>query len=121
MKRFMQKMGMFSAVAVVGLGTAVLPAAAAHAAEPVCPLVVGVCTWTEPGFGGDLRILFDDEPAIAPPTQSARNQDFDTWCFYERPFYDNQGQMREVNRGETVNDFGFSAHSAKRGQCDYDS
>ncbi|MFJ4922313.1 hypothetical protein [Streptomyces sp. NPDC088725] len=116
----MQKVGMFSAVAVAGLGTAVLPAASAHAAaQPICPPVIGVCTWTEPNFESDLRILFDEEPFIAPPVRSARNQDFQTWCFYERPFFDNRGQVREVNRGETVNDFGFSAHSARRGQCGY--
>jgi hypothetical protein len=119
MKRFMQKVGLFSAVAVAALGTAVLPASAAQAAQPICPQVVGVCTWTDPGFEGGMRILFDEESALVPPMQSATDQDFQTWCFYERPFFDNQGQMREVNPGETVNDFGFSAHSAKRGQCAY--
>ncbi|MFD7427306.1 hypothetical protein ACFV6Z_09640 [Streptomyces sp. NPDC059818] len=116
----MQKAGLFSAVAVAGLGTAVLPAAGAQAAPvPLCPRVIGVCTWTEPSFEGDLRLLFDEEAVLAPPVRSAVNQDFQTWCFYEKPFFDNQGKMREVNQGETVNDFGFGAHSAKRGQCEY--
>ncbi|MFJ5846866.1 peptidase inhibitor family I36 protein [Streptomyces sp. NPDC092903] len=120
MKRFMQNVGLFTAVAMAGLGTAVLPAATAQAAEPNCPQVVGVCTWTEPSFGGDMRILFDGEPVLTPPIRSAQNQDVQTWCFYERPFYDNQGQMREVNANETVDDFGFDAHSANQGQCNYD-
>lgn len=120
MKSTMKKVALLSAVAMASLGTAVLPAAQAQAApQPICPLVVGVCTWTEPGFEGDMRILFDEEPVLVPPVRSATNQDFQTWCFYERPFFDNQGQMREVNAGETVNDFGFGAQSAQRGQCDY--
>jgi hypothetical protein len=117
MKTLLKKMGLLSATAAVSLGTAVLPAAQAQAAQPICPRVIAVCTWTEPNFEGDSRLLFDEEAVLQPPVRSAVNQDFQTWCFYERPFFDNRGQMREVNRGETVYDFGFSALSAKRGQC----
>ena len=112
---------LFTAVAVASLGTTVLPATTAHAAEPICPMVVGVCTWTEASFEGDMRIVFDEESVLVPPVRSAVNRDFQTWCFYERPFFDNRGQQREVNSGETVNDFGFDAHSAKQGQCDWNA
>jgi len=121
MKRLMQKLGLFTAVAAASLGTAVLPAAQAQAAaQPICPLVIGVCTWTEPNFGGELRILFEQEPVISPPVRSAANQDIQPWCFYERPFFDNRGQMREINANERVYDFGFDAHSAQQGRCQYD-
>lgn len=121
MKRFAQKLALFSAVATAALGTAVLPATQAQARPvPLCPLVVGVCTWTAPAFEGDLRILFNEEPFIQPAARSASNQDVQPWCFYEQPFFGKQGQMREVSAGEAVHDFGFDAHSAMQGLCQYD-
>ncbi|MGW0859258.1 hypothetical protein [Streptomyces sp. NPDC002690] len=117
----MQKAAAFSAVAAASLGTGVLSAPAAQAAPPICPLVVAVCTWTEPGFEGNLRLLFDGEGLLMPPVRSAVNQDVQAWCFYERPYFDNRGEMREVSVGEQVNDFGFEARSATQGQCQYDS
>ncbi|MFJ2812643.1 peptidase inhibitor family I36 protein [Streptomyces sp. NPDC087294] len=123
MKRFMKKVGLASALVMAGAGLAALPTATAQAAAPypVCPRVTAVCTWTEPSFEGEMRILFNGKELLQPPVRSALNQSFDTWCFYERPFFDNRGQMREVNRGEEVHDFGFPAHSAREGQCHWDS
>jgi len=119
-KRLMHKVGLFAAVAAATLGTAALPATAAHAAPvPMCPMVVGVCTWTDPSFEGELRILFNEEPFIQPSVRSASNQDVQPWCFYEQPFFGKQGQMREVSTGEVVHDFGFDAHSATQGNCQY--
>ncbi|MFG3244917.1 hypothetical protein, partial [Streptomyces sp. NPDC048157] len=94
------------------------PAASAQARPvPLCPAVIGACTWTEPAYEGDLRILFDQEPTVAPPTRSVSNQDVQSWCFYERPFFDDRGQKREVAAGEAVRDLGFDAHSAQQGPC----
>ncbi|WP_371631865.1 hypothetical protein OG693_00020 [Streptomyces sp. NBC_01259] len=45
------------------------------------------------------------------------NQDVQPWCFYEKPFFDDQGQKREVGSGEAVSDLGFNANSARQGAC----
>ncbi|WP_371776797.1 hypothetical protein [Streptomyces sp. NBC_01438] len=118
MKRFMRNAGTLCAVAVASIGMTVLPAVSAQAAPaPICPAVVGVCTWTEAAYEGNLRLLFDEEPAVVPPVQSVSNQDFQPWCFYERPFFDAGGKKREVAGGQAVKDLGFAAHSAQQGRC----
>ncbi|MEE1794554.1 hypothetical protein PUR28_27910 [Streptomyces sp. BE308] len=105
-------------VVAAAVGMAVVPAVSAQARPvPVCPAVIGACTWTGTAFEGNLRILFDQEPTVLPPAQSVSNQDVQSWCFYERPFFDAQGQKREVAPGEAVSDLGFDAHSAQQGQC----
>ncbi|MEE1792612.1 hypothetical protein PUR28_17860 [Streptomyces sp. BE308] len=114
-----RRAGVRAVVAVAGVAMAVLPAVSAQARPvPLCPAVVGVCTWTETAYEGDLRLLFNEEPSLVPPVRSVSNQDVQSWCFYERPFFDDQGQRREVGAGSAVRDLGFDAHSAQQGRCE---
>lgn len=117
MRRIAKKAAALTAVGLAAAGAAVLPAATARA-DPgfLCPRAVGVCAWTRPGGTGELRILFGDEPFIEPPVRSALNQTAGTWCFYRRPFHTGE-ERREVQPFETVHEFGFAAHSARRGRC----
>ncbi|MEH0404303.1 peptidase inhibitor family I36 protein [Streptomyces griseus] len=110
--------GSLVVVAVAAVGMAVLPAASSQASPvPFCPAVVGVCTWTGAAYEGELRTLFQSEPGITPPARSVSNRDQQSWCFYGRPFFNTQGETREVARGEAVSDLGFDVHSAQQGQC----
>jgi Peptidase inhibitor family I36 len=117
MKRFVKKVATLAAVGAAAVGTAVLPAASAHAApEFPCPRVLAVCTWTEPGGQGRARLLFEADPHIVPHVRSAQNQTPEPWCFYEEADFSGN-QRREVSPWETVHDFGFPVRSARPGPC----
>ncbi|MGC5402111.1 hypothetical protein ACPXCP_41050 [Streptomyces sp. DT20] len=116
--KLVHKAGNLALVAVATIGMTVLPAVSAQARPvPLCPAVVRACTWTQTAYEGDLRILFNEEPVVQPAARSVSNQDVQPWCFYERPFFDDQGQKREVGSGEVVSDLGFNANSAQQGAC----
>ncbi|MEU6997694.1 hypothetical protein [Nonomuraea sp. NPDC046570] len=117
MKRLAQKTLTLAAVVTAAAGTVVLPAAGAHADRQLpCYKVAAVCMWTEPSGGGEQRLLFREGAIIRPAVRSAQNQTFETWCFYEQPFYAGY-RRREIQSHETVYDFGFTAYSARPGNC----
>ncbi|GHF55026.1 hypothetical protein GCM10010218_40480 [Streptomyces mashuensis] len=78
-----------SAAAVLFMGAvAALPAQAARAgAVPICPTVVGLCTWPEPNAEGGARMLQRPEPRLVPVVRSAKNQTSRKWCLYPKPSY----------------------------------
>lgn len=116
MKRFMRKLTTVSAVAAAALGMAVIPASQAQADDPLpCPFDGAVCSWTASYSGGQLRPLFAEDPYFLSGVQSAQNQTGEPWCFFEG--MDFQGIHRQLNQGETVRQFNFTAHSAYPGEC----
>jgi hypothetical protein len=117
MKRLIRWAALVAAVVPVtaGLVSPVAQAAAQTRSEFPCPRIVAVCGYTEPGGQGDLVLIFNDEPDLAPPIRSAINNTPDFWCFFSDPGF--EGQRREVSRGETVQDFGFAVQSAMRDGC----
>ncbi|MFF4415369.1 peptidase inhibitor family I36 protein [Streptosporangium sp. NPDC001559] len=123
MNRFTRWAALTAAAVTVSTGLA-MPASAATAPTTqapaardgfVCPLILAVCGFAQPGGIGQ-RVLFTGARAvIVPPLRSAANNTPDTWCFYsERGF---GGDRREVSPFEKVEDFGFDAYSAKPGNC----
>ncbi|GLW12664.1 hypothetical protein Misp01_77920 [Microtetraspora sp. NBRC 13810] len=110
-----------AAAATAGTGLA-LPTPAAATAAPVaapanfiCPLIIAVCAFTEPGGTGSRKIIIRDEANLAPPVRSAINNTGEPWCFYSSPGF--QGSNREVSAGGVVPNFGFAARSARSGSC----
>lgn len=117
MKRFVKKMLTLSAVVGAAAGSAIMPAASAHAdAQLPCYRIAAVCAWSEPGGQGELRLLFGPEFILDPPVQSAQNQTQEPWCFYREPGFRGD-ERRQVQPNETAYDFGFQAYSAKPGPC----
>ncbi|GHG67399.1 hypothetical protein GCM10018779_39350 [Streptomyces griseocarneus] len=104
------------AVATASVGTAaLLPASTAQARvparAPICPPVVGLCTWSEPSAGGRPRMLEHAEPRLLPPIRSAKNQTSLAWCLYPRPSY--AGRAVIVHPGSYTPGLGLEARSAR--------
>src|ERR671914_1717457 len=115
MQRSIRLAALVAAVVTSTVGF-VSPTAAAQVRSTFpCPRILAVCGFTEPNGQGDLVLIFEDEPEVAPPIRSAMNNTQDFWCFYSDPGF--AGQRRQVSRGETVQDFGFPVQSAMRGMC----
>lgn len=114
-----------SAIAAAAVGASVLlPATAqgqgqgqgqgqarAQAQIPICPHVVGLCTWTEPNSEGRVRMLPRAEPQVNPPVRSAKNQTSQTWCLYPRPSY--AGRAVVLPSGSYTPGLGLTACSVR--------
>ncbi|MFJ1748748.1 hypothetical protein ACIOJD_21230 [Streptomyces sp. NPDC088116] len=117
MKRITRKFALLCVVATAALGSLALPADQVRArSAPVC--AIGVCTWTEPGIKGTLRILEDEQSGLVlkPPVRSAVNSATRRWCFHEMPGFAG-GKKREIAPGEAVKDLGFQARSVRPERC----
>ncbi|MCB5911988.1 peptidase inhibitor family I36 protein [Streptomyces pinistramenti] len=116
--KLMRKAGSLAVVTLATVAMTVLPAVSAQARTlPDCPQVAGVCTWTQAAYEGEGQIIFSEEQVIQPAVRSVSNPSRQTWCFYERPLFDDQGRKREIRSGRAVSDLGFNATSAKPGSC----
>ncbi|MCF3106109.1 peptidase inhibitor family I36 protein [Streptomyces roseoverticillatus] len=102
------------AAAVVG-ASVLLPAAAAQSRSrqeiPICPQVIGLCTWTEPDAEGATRMFQRPTPKLNPLVRSAKNQSGQTWCLYPRPSYG--GQPFVLRSGSYTPGLGLAARSAR--------
>ncbi|WP_424892755.1 peptidase inhibitor family I36 protein [Streptomyces sp. XH2] len=102
------------AAAVVG-ASVLLPATAAQSLSrqqlPICPHVVGLCTWTEPDAEGTTRMFQRPAPKLNPPVRSAKNQSGQTWCLYPSPAY--EGQAFVLRSGSYTPGLGLTARSAR--------
>ncbi|MGK5548251.1 peptidase inhibitor family I36 protein [Streptomyces sp. URMC 127] len=100
--------------AVVGAAV-LLPAAAAQgeprARIPICPPVVGLCTWTEPNAEGTTRMFQRPAPGLDPPVRSAKNHTGQAWCLYPRPSY--RGRPFVLRSGSYTPGLGLTARSAR--------
>ncbi|MET9414350.1 peptidase inhibitor family I36 protein [Streptomyces klenkii] len=115
------------AAAVVGAAVALLPAAAAQgrtqgwtesraespaqAQFPLCPQVIGLCTWAEADAEGPARMFQRPAPRLNPPVRSAKNQTGQTWCLYPRPSY--AGRAVVLGSGSYTPGLGLTARSAR--------
>ncbi|MFF4218184.1 peptidase inhibitor family I36 protein [Streptomyces nondiastaticus] len=105
-----------SAIAAAVAGASVLlPAAVAQGAPrariPICPQVIGLCTWTEPDAEGTTRMFQRPSANLNPPVRSAKNQTGQTWCLYPRPSY--RGQAFVLRSGSYTPGLGLTARSAR--------
>ncbi|MEV4921584.1 peptidase inhibitor family I36 protein [Streptomyces roseoverticillatus] len=102
------------AAAVVG-ASVLLPATAAQSRPrqqiPICPPVVGLCTWTEPDADGTTRMIQRPAPSLNPLVRSAKNQSGQTWCLYPRPSY--AGRAFVLRSGSYTPGLGLAARSAR--------
>ncbi|GAA4623937.1 hypothetical protein GCM10023196_022150 [Actinoallomurus vinaceus] len=116
MNGIVRRVSLTVAGAAVAAGVTV-PVSAAHADEPLpCPRIFGVlCVFTGPNGHGELRLFRHEEQFLAPPVRSAQNQSPLPWCLYRDPGFN--GEHREIDRGQTIGDLGFHAHSARPGNC----
>ncbi len=104
------------AVATAAGGTAaLLPASTAdaqgRARVPICPHVVGLCTWSEPNSGGGVRMFPRAAPHLDPAVRSAKNQTSMAWCLYPRPSYG--GRAVVLTPGSYTPGLGLEARSAR--------
>ncbi|MFD0888970.1 peptidase inhibitor family I36 protein [Streptosporangium algeriense] len=111
-----------AAAVTVGAGLAMPASAATISVQPttvregfVCPLVIAVCGFAQPGGYGQRVLLLGERGRIVPPLRSAANNTPDFWCFYSQS--DFRGDRREVSPGEKVENFGFAVNSASPGRC----
>ncbi|MFI9203124.1 peptidase inhibitor family I36 protein [Streptomyces sp. NPDC053048] len=107
-----------SAIAGAALGASVLsPATTARGQDrteariPICPHVIGLCTWTQPNADGTTRMVQFADPHLNPPVRSAKNQTGQSWCLYPRPSY--AGQPVVLPSGSYTPGLGLTARSAR--------
>lgn len=78
---------------------------------PICPHVVGLCTWAEPNSEGRPRMLQRAEPNVNPPVRSAKNQTNQSWCLYPQPSY--TGRPVVLPSGSYTPGLGLTARSVR--------
>ncbi|MFF7019630.1 peptidase inhibitor family I36 protein [Streptomyces klenkii] len=83
----------------------------AQARFPICPQVIGLCTWAEADAEGPASMLQRPAPRLNPPVRSAKNQTGQTWCLYPRPSY--AGRAVVLGSGSYTPGLGLTARSAR--------
>lgn len=114
--KLVRKVGSLAVVAMATVGMTVVPVVSAQARPvPLCPVVAGPVRGRRPPTRVTCESSRREGAGSARRGRSMSNQDVQSWCFLEHPFYDTGVNRREVRSGQAVSDLGFGARSAQQG------